>query len=116
MSDELRRAELEMAVVLSACYATAASFDSDLSRMRINLHTGVELSVPVDLLEELAGASGQDLAVLEISPSGLGLHWPSIEADLYVPGLLRGIFGTRRWMRRLRETLMLQAIPGTSET
>jgi len=28
---------------------------------------------------------------------GLGLHWPALDADLYVPGILDGVFGYRTW-------------------
>jgi len=46
----------------------------------------------------LAGASPDDLAKIEISPTGLGLHWPRLDADLYVPALLQGVLGSRSWM------------------
>jgi hypothetical protein len=26
------------------------------------------------------------------------LHWPKLDADLYAPALLQGIFGSRKWM------------------
>ena len=50
------------------------------------------------LAEGLAGASAEDLAAIEVSPSGLGLHWPRLDTDLYVPALLRGLLGSPRWM------------------
>jgi hypothetical protein len=31
----------------------------------------------------------------------LGLYWPLLDADLHVPSLLKGILGTRQWMREL---------------
>ncbi|MER8672015.1 DUF2442 domain-containing protein [Mesorhizobium sp. M1156] len=33
-----------------------------------------------------------------ISPTGLGLHWPQLDADVDVPALLQGVFGSKRWM------------------
>ena len=30
--------------------------------------------------------------------AGLGLHWPVLDADIYVPALLAGVFGSRSWM------------------
>src|SRR5580658_2994541 len=36
-------------------------------------------------------------------PSGLGLHWPQLDADLYVPALIEGAFGSRRWMQHIGE-------------
>jgi hypothetical protein len=53
---------------------------------------------PPQLAEGLAGAAPADLGEIEISPAGLGLHWPRLDADLYVPALLQGVFGTRQWM------------------
>ena len=41
-----------------------------------------------------------NLADIEISPAGLGLHWPKLDADLYVPALLQGVFGSKKWMAR----------------
>jgi hypothetical protein len=52
------------------------------------------------LAEGLEGASIEDLALIEISPSGLGLHWPRLDADLFVPALLEGVFGSQAWMAR----------------
>jgi hypothetical protein len=46
----------------------------------------------------LASASPEELAAVEISPAGLGLHWPKLDADLYIPSLSQGISGSWRWM------------------
>lgn len=43
-------------------------------------------------------AGPEDLAEIVISPSGLGLHWPRLDAGLYVPSLFAGVFGSKRWM------------------
>ena len=66
--------------------------------MVVRLNTGIEIAFPVALAEGLAGASPEDLADIEVSPTGLGLHWPRLDADLYVPALLRGVLGSRSWM------------------
>ena len=65
------------------------------------LHNGVELAVPDGLVEGLADAAPDDLADIEVTPAGLGLHWPKLDADVYVPALMQGVFGTRRWMAAL---------------
>ncbi|NQW10116.1 MAG: DUF2442 domain-containing protein [Alphaproteobacteria bacterium] len=62
------------------------------------LHSGVELRVPILLIEGLRGAAVDDLKQIEVSPSGLGLHWPTLDVDLYVPALLEGVTGTKREM------------------
>ena len=66
----------------------------------IALNTGVELAFPTRLAEGLADASPENLADIEISPAGLGLHWPRLDADLYIPALLQGVFGSKSWMAR----------------
>jgi hypothetical protein len=53
------------------------------------------------LAEGLADAKPADLAAIEITPAGLGLHWPRLDADLYLPALLEGVFGSPRWMAGL---------------
>ncbi len=35
---------------------------------------------------------------IEISPSGLGIYFPKLDADLYLPALLEGFLGSRKWM------------------
>lgn len=79
-------------------YAVSVHYDPRASRIVVGLNTGLELTFPPSLTEGLAGASSEELADVEISPSGLGLHWPKLDADVYIPALLQGIFGSRRWM------------------
>ena len=64
----------------------------------MQLNTGIEVTFPPELAEGLAGASPDDLAEIDVSPTGMGLHWPRLDADLYVPALLRGALGSRSWM------------------
>lgn len=97
---EFEQAEGRMETLRRAGYAVAARYDRRRSRVLVSLNTGVEVAFPADLAEGLAGASPDDLAEIEISPAGLGLHWPRLDADVYVPALLQGIFGSKRWMAR----------------
>jgi len=97
---QLKQAEKRMASVRGAGHAVSARYDRRRSRVVVALNTGVELAFPTNLAEGLAGASPEDLADIEISPAGLGLHWPRLDADLYVPALLQGIFGSKSWMAR----------------
>jgi hypothetical protein len=46
----------------------------------------------------LKNAKPSQLDEIEISPSGLGIHFPKLDADLYLPSLLEGFLGSRRWM------------------
>ena len=97
---ELKQAEKRMSAQRETGYAIAARYDRRRARIIVGLNTGVELAIPVRLVEGLAGAPADSLANIEISPAGLGLHWPKLDADLYVPALMRGVFGSRNWMAR----------------
>lgn len=78
--------------------AVGVRYDRWRSRIVIRLDSGIDLGLPKRLVEGLADASDADLAEIEISPTGLGLHWPRLDADVYVPGLLEGALGSRSWM------------------
>lgn len=67
-------------------------------RVVIELVTGIQLSIPVSRIEGLADAAASALLEMEISPSRLGIHWPQLDVDLYVPGVLQGNLGSRKWM------------------
>jgi len=80
--------------------AIRARYDRRVSRVVIGLDNGLELAFPPRLAQGLEHATPAELALIEISPLGDGLHWPALDADLYVPALLRGVFGSRNWMAR----------------
>ena len=96
--EQMAQAEAALQEKRAAGHATAARYDAASERLIVSIHNGVELAIPVRLVEGLAGAAPEDLAEIDISPAGLGLHWPRLDADIYVPGLLSGMFGSRRWM------------------
>ncbi len=98
--NELIAAELQMGALRAVGYAISARYDRRRGRIVIALDTGVELTFPTSLAEGLADASPDSLADIEISPAGLGLHWPKLDADLYVPALMQGILGSKTWIAR----------------
>jgi hypothetical protein len=97
---EFEQAEKRMAVLREAGHAVSARYDRRTSRVIVMLNTGVQLAFPAKLAEGLADAPPESLAEIEISPAGLGLHWPQLDADVYVPALLQGVFGSPNWMAR----------------
>jgi hypothetical protein len=96
--NEFTQAERRMQTLREHGHAVAARYDRRRARIVVSLNTGVEVTFPPKLAEGLADASPSNLAQIEITPSGLGLHWPKLDADLYVPGLLAGAFGGKQWM------------------
>ncbi|MDR0779602.1 MAG: DUF2442 domain-containing protein [Pseudomonadales bacterium] len=93
-------AEARMQTLREAGYAVTARYDRRSSRIVVSLNTGVQIAFPPHLAQGLGDASADELANIEISPTGLGLHWPRLDADVYVPALLQGVFGTKNWMAR----------------
>lgn len=92
------KAESRMAELRGDVRVVAACYDGAARRIVVSLDSGLDLTFPPELAQGLAGAAAADLAEIEIGPAGLGLHWPRLDADLYVPALLGGAFGSRRWM------------------
>lgn len=88
--------------------AVAVYYDAVNHLIVIRLKSGAVFSFPPDIAQGLTGASKEDLAVVEITPSGTGLHWENLDADFSVLDLLRGCFGTKVWMAQLQESLQCQ--------
>jgi len=78
--------------------ARAAHYDRRMARVVIDLSTGLSIAFRPQDAQGFEGAKPEQLSQIEISPSGLGLHFPAIDADIYLPGLLQGFLGSRRWM------------------
>lgn len=64
------------------------TIDGEEKRIRLN-----------DISSALGRASEKEKSTFEISPSGYGIHWPLIDGDVAVDGLL-GIIHSRESKRR----------------
>jgi hypothetical protein len=80
--------------------AKSAHYDKATGRVVVDLVNGCAYAFPSQLVQDLHGASQDDLADIEVDGLGFNLHWPALDADLYVPALVSGIFGARAWMAR----------------
>jgi hypothetical protein len=78
--------------------AVAARYDDRSKRIVVRLSSGLEIGFAPGDAQGLENAKPQQLDEIEISPSGLGIHFPKLDADLYLPALLEGLFGSRAWM------------------
>ena len=81
--------------------ATGVSYDARTARLRIELVSGVGVSIPVASIEGLAGAPASVIRSVRLQGGGYGLYWPSLDLDLAVPELVAGCFGSRTWMSAL---------------
>jgi hypothetical protein len=74
---------------------------SGLDLFILKLTDGTRCVLPREDLQGLQSGTKQQLARVEIVGGGTGLHWPDLDADLYVPALLRGIYGNKLWMAKI---------------
>ena len=76
----------------------SARYDRKIGRIVIQLSSRLIVSFSPGDVEGLEDATPSQLSQIEISPSRFGIHFPAVDADLYVPGLLNGFLGSKKWM------------------
>ena len=76
----------------------SARYDRRISRVVISLASGLQIAFAPRDAQGLENAHPADLSDAQISASGLGVHFPKINADIYIPALLDGFLGSKRWM------------------
>ena len=97
--EQLKRAEARGRKMLETePRAAAAHYDPAAGRVVIELANGCAYAFPAQRVQDLQGASEEDLADVEVDGAGFNLHWPNV--DFYVPALVAGVFGTRAWIAR----------------
>lgn len=69
-------------------HAVGARCTSD--ELVVSLNDGRVLSVPLAWFPRLANASPEQLAAFELLGEGEGIHWPALDEDISVVGLLEG--------------------------
>jgi len=96
---ELKAANQRGRRILSAQpRAVKTWYDPKTGRIIVDLSSKLSVSFSPKDAEGLENAAPEQLKDIQISPSGLGLHFPKLDADLYLPSLLQGFLGSRSWM------------------
>ena len=80
--------------------AISARYDRRLDRVIVHLNTNLDIAFSPRDAQGLGDARPSQLETIEITPSGFGIHFPKLDADLYLPALLEGFLGSRKWMAR----------------
>jgi hypothetical protein len=75
-------------------HAGVETVDGELHLLLV-FRDGTRLSIPTTRIQELADAKADALATLEVSPSCDSISFPAIDADIYIPGLLSDLYGSR---------------------
>jgi hypothetical protein len=71
-----------------------ARYHRNIGRIVIQLSSKLIVSFSPRDVEGLEDAKPAQLKEIKISPSGFGIHFPAVDADSYVPGLLEGFLGS----------------------
>ena len=98
IDDGLARGEIARA---TEPRAAKVRYDRKSGRIVVDLTNGCTFAFPARLAQGLEPATDDQLAGVEILGQGYGLHWEALDADISIPGLLAGIFGTKSHMARL---------------
>ncbi len=78
---------------MSTLVDSAKRVHSDGRHIIVEMESGIEVKFPVAENPRLAVGTVQQLNHVEISP--FGFHWPDLDEDLSVRGILRGDFGQK---------------------
>lgn len=78
--------------------AISAHYDAKSGHIVIKLSSKLILSFSPYDAQGLENAKPFQLDPIQITPSGFGIHFPKLDADLYVPALLEGFLGSKKWM------------------
>jgi len=76
-------------VSTSVSDASAVDVRVDDAALHVTLRDGREVSVPLDWFPRLAAADATARADWYLLGDGEGIHWPTIDEDISVAGLLR---------------------------
>jgi len=81
--------KLGRAYVPTSALAKSVEFDDEM--MHVYLTDGRIISVPVIWFPSLRDASPRQRNRYEIGAGGNGLHWPELDEDLSIAGLMAGV-------------------------
>jgi hypothetical protein len=80
--------------------AISATYNEPLDAIVVVMEGGRRLLLPRLELQDLENATPAQLSEIEIH-AGVGLGWPQLDVDHYLPYLLAGQYGSNAWMRSL---------------
>ncbi len=78
--------------------AERAYYDKRSGKVVVELVSGWEIAFPPRGVQGLEDAEDSDLDRLELTPSRLGLNFPTLDVDLSIPALFHKLTGSKQWM------------------
>jgi len=85
--------------VSEALSVVAASYDRQAGRIVVEFNNGFVIAFKACVVQGMEGATSAQLVDIVISPSGLGLYFPALDADLYLPAVIKTLLGnSHKWV------------------
>ncbi len=72
-----------------------AHYDATRDAIDLRFRSGGSMTIPRQIVPGLDDVPASALGSISVSPAGDALSWPSLDVDVYVPGLVERAFGTR---------------------
>lgn len=72
-----------------------ARYDPERDLIDLKFGGGGSMAIPRNAIPGLQRASPSSIESIVVSPAGDALSWPSLDVDVYVPGLVERAFGRR---------------------
>lgn len=76
---------------------SSVRFDEPSGRIVVDFTNGAAFMVPARSIQGLGNATPAQLAEVELLGE-TGLHWETLDVDFTILGLMKGIFGTAKFM------------------
>jgi hypothetical protein len=81
--------EFQRSFVPKTALARSVRFDREM--MHVDLTDGRIISVPLAWFPALKRAKPKERTKVEIGGGGIALHWPDLDEDLSIAGLMAGV-------------------------
>lgn len=97
--------------------ATAKGVRVTSSALIVELSDGRTVSVPIDWYPRLANGTRAERQQWQLIGPGIGIHWPALDEDISVEGLLRGLQSGEaadslaRWLKSRRRAANTRVQP-----
>jgi hypothetical protein len=95
--------------------ARISAIQIDDDTLSVDLEDGRTIAVPIGWYPRLAYGTPQERANWQISGAGYGIHWPDLDEDIGVEGLLLGrkssesLKSLERWLQRRTQDRLSRA-------
>jgi hypothetical protein len=73
----------------------SALYDAERDTVNLTFRSGGSMTIPRQIIPGLDRAPASARGSISVSPAGDALSWRTLDVDVYVPGLVERVFGTR---------------------